>query len=113
MNFSNFYTNMDFKYPEIAICIEDTNTKIGKFFIPILTPMLSSDTPYIEKTKGLSKRNIINKNNLIINPIYESNYIELPLPNNYNMANKGDKFIVIFLGGNPNKPILIGGYNNG
>ena len=110
MNNNNFYTNLDLRYPEIAICIEDTDNSIGKFFIPILTPTLSKDNVQLNRNNIFSKRNIINKDELIIEPIYESNYIELKLPRGYNNAKRDDKFIVIFIGGDINKPVLIGGY---
>ena len=111
MNNKNFYKDLDLRYPEIAICIEDTNTKIGKFFIPILTPTVSKSHAWCERNNTFSRKNIINKDDLIIEPVYESNYIELKLPNGFKKKKKDDKFIVIFIGGNINKPVLIGGYD--
>ena len=106
----NFYEDLDLRYPEIAICLEDTDTNIGKFFIPILTPTLNKSKPYLEKNNDFYVKNLINNNNLNISPVYFSNYIELKLPKGINSAKKDDKFIVIFIGGDINKPVLIGGY---
>lgn len=106
----NFYEELDLRYPEIAICMEDTNTNIGKFFIPILTPTLNSSKPYLEKNNDFNTKNLINSNGLNASPVYFSNYIELKLPKGITTAKKDDKFIVIFIGGDINKPVLIGGY---
>lgn len=111
MNNSNFYDNLDLRYPEIAICLEDTDTNIGKFFIPILTPTLNKNEPFYEIDNTFDKKNIENYDDLRLSPVYLSNYIELKLPKGYENAKKDDKFIVVFLGGDINKPILIGGYD--
>lgn len=110
MNITNFYDNLDLRYPEIAICLEDTDTNIGKFFIPILTPTLNKTQVYYELDNAFDNRNIENRDDLRLSPVNISNYIELKLPKGYESAKKDDKFIVIFLGGDMNKPILIGGY---
>lgn len=104
-----FYQDLDFRYPEIAICLEDSNTDIVKVFIPILTPLLSSIRPYDNK-----------EGNCIV-----SNYISLKLPKTLmdlkhdadgNLikkfsSKKGDRFIISFIGGNPNNPFIIGRYD--
>lgn len=110
MNITNFYDNLDLRYPEIAICLEDTDTNIGKFFIPILTPTLNKTQAYYELDNAFDNRNIENRDDLRLSPVNISNYIELKLPKGYESAKKDDKFVVIFLGGDMNKPILIGGY---
>lgn len=110
MNINNFYDNFDLRYPEIAICLEDTDTNIGKFFIPVLTPLLDKDVPYDESDNNFNKYNIENRDDIRLSPVNLSNYIELKLPKGYESAKKDDMFIVIFLSGDPNKPILIGGY---
>lgn len=107
---TNFYDELDLKYPEIAICIENTETNIGKFMIPILTPMLNINEPYIKRHDEFDTHNIINSEDIKISPVNLSNYIELKLPKGYDSAKKDDKFIVIFIGGDINKPVLIGGY---
>lgn len=109
MNTSSFYKDLDFKYPEIAICLEDTNNGIGKFFIPVLTPFLNKDIAYDKKEVGISTMNILNKNlNIEIDGCNLSNYIELKMP--VENAKKGDTFIVVFVGGDINKARIIGGY---
>lgn len=110
MKINNFYDELDLKYPEIAICIEDTETNIGKFMIPILTPMLNITEPYIKKHDEFEKTNIINGDDIKASPVNLTNYIEMKLPKGYNAAKKDDKFIVVFIGGDINKPVLIGGY---
>ena len=111
MKINNFYDELDLKYPEIAICIEDTDTNIGKFMIPILTPMLAVTEPYIKTHDEFEKTNIINADDVKASPVNLTNYIEMKLPKGYDSAKKDDKFIVIFIGGDINKPVLIGGYD--
>lgn len=113
MNTMGFYNDMDFKYPEVAECIEDTDSNIGKFFIPALTPVIKEKSPYDKAYEGLSKYNLVNKNEIKVSPIIMSNYLELPLPIGFKSAKKGDKFVVVFIGGDPHNPVLIGGVNNG
>lgn len=115
MNNSDFYDNIDFRYPEIAVCIEDSDKEYANFFIPILTPFLSSDEPYDKKDPSISKLNILNKydNNLDISQCTMSNYITLKLPyecRSYGCS-KGDKFVMSFIGGDINKPYLLGRYD--
>lgn len=112
MNSSNFYNNIDFKYPEIAISLEDSEN-IGKFFIPVLTPFLSSDEAYDKKEMDSPKTNITNRDQFIhdIEPCILSNYITLSLPKNDVQCKKGDKFVISFIGGDINKPYIIGRYN--
>ena len=111
MNLQGFYDNLDLRYPEIAICIEDTDSNIGKFVIPILTPSINTFEPYIERNNEFDTSNIINQEDIKVQPVNVSNYIELKLPKGYDSAKKDDKFIVIFIGGDINKPVLIGGYD--
>ena len=108
---SSFYDDLDLKYSEEAILLEDTDTGIGKFYIPVLTPLLDSSYPYIKQDQGINTRNI--KNDISgseIGQCYTSNYIELNLPNGELNANKGDKFILMFIGGDINRPYLSGRY---
>lgn len=113
MNTMDFYDDMVFQYPEIAECIEDTNTSKGKFFIPVLTPCIKDKEPYEKKYEGLDTYNLVNRKDIKVTPITYSNYIELPLPIGFTSAKKGDKFVVVFIGGDCNNPVLIGGVNNG
>ena len=109
----DFYNQPDFKYPEIAICMEDTEGPTAKIFVPVMVPSLSDSLPYITTNLPLDicnvKSNNISKSNLT--RVSESNYIELPLPDD-NPASKGDKFIIVFVGGDPNNGVLIGRLRN-
>lgn len=109
---SSFYNNSpDFKYPEIAICMEDSVGQTAKFFIPIATPMLSKNTIYDNKSLAKRTTNIVSDHSsMYIEPCIESNYIELKLPEN-TIAKKGDKFIIAFIGGDVNNGSIIGRYN--
>lgn len=112
MTEGTFYKDMVFSYPEIAVCIEDTDKQIGKFFIPVLTPCIKDREPYDKVFQGLDTHNLKNKG-VRPTPITFSNYIELPLPTGFTSAKKGDEFVVVFIGGDCNNPVLIGGKNNG
>ena len=108
---NDFYNQLDFKYPEIAVCMEDTDGPTAKIFIPIATPTLSDSLIYDTKGLPLNLSNIkstgINKGN--ISRVTESNYIEMKLPDDQ-PAKKGDKFIIVFIGGNVNNGVLLGRY---
>ncbi len=108
---NDFYNRLDFKYPEIAICMEDTDGPTAKIFIPIATPTLSNSLIYDTKGLPLNLSNIkstgINRGN--ISRVTESNYIEMKLPDDQ-PAKKGDKFIIVFIGGNVNDGVLLGRY---
>lgn len=115
MNSTNFYDSLEFKYPEIAVCIEDieSDASNGKFFIPVLTPSLSPDEPYDKKEIKVSKINILNREdvNLDISLCVESNYILLDIPDHIRgQYNKGDRFVISFIGGDINKPYILGRY---
>lgn len=108
----DFYSQNDYVYNEFAVCIEDSDTDVAKFFLPVVTPLLSSDEPYDKKDDRLSKMNILNKDDVNLN-IYActtSNYIELPLPHGETGCKKGDKYVVSFIGGDVNTPFLVGRY---
>lgn len=108
---NDFYNQLDFKYPEIAVCMEDTDGPTAKIFIPIATPTLSNSLIYDTKGLPLNLSNIkstgINRGN--ISRVTESNYIEMKLPDDQ-PAKKGDKFIIVFIGGNVNDGVLLGRY---
>ena len=111
MNDFEFYQNLDLRYPEFAICLEDSKDGIAKFYIPVLTPILEGDKPYDNKDIHVSKSNILNdSSSMEINVCTSSNYIELRLPNNDNTCVKGDTFVIVFVGGDPNKPFILGRY---
>lgn len=113
---NNFYNDLNLVYPEIAILLEDTYdniNRIGKFFIPILTPTLSKDYVYDQKELNMnSTDNIINdRSDLYIEECTVSNYIELKIPSHIKgKCKKDDKFVIVFIGGDINKPYIIGRY---
>ena len=117
MSYGNFYKELDFKYPEIAILMEhytDNNGTIyGKFFIPVLTPFVDSSGPYYNKEVTPTKTNIknSNKSNLDIKPCNTSNFVLISIPKYLIIDNdikKDDKFIIVFVGGDINHPCIIG-----
>ena len=106
-----FYQNLELKFPEFAICIEDSKDGVAKFFIPILTPTLDKNIPYDKKELNVNTRNIVNDvSSMNIEACTYSNYLSLKLPHQDKSCKKGDKFVVIFIGGDPNKPYLLGRY---
>ena len=121
-----FYQDLDLRYPELAICLEDSVNGVAKFYIPILTPVLDSDKPYDTTDINISKSNILSDTSAMeINACTSSNYLELQLPKIkvYNSVTKsffevndecikGDVFVVSFIGGDPNKPFILGRYYN-
>ena len=82
-NMTNFYDNMDLKYPEIAIAVDPIdriNPGNVRFIIPILTPDLNTDK-VVENSVKQNTRNLMNENkNLDIKDISISNYVEIPVP---------------------------------
>lgn len=109
-----FYQDLDLRYPEIAICIGKTDTRyIAKFYIPILTPLLNGDKPYDITDNNISKLNILNDSTTMnISACTSSNYLELCIPDSMDDIEIGDQCVVIFIGGDPNKPVLLGRYCN-
>lgn len=108
-----FYQDLDLRYPELAICLEDSVNGIAKFFIPILTPILDSDKPYDETDINIRTSNILNStSSMEINACTSSNYIELRLPDNIQSCKKDEVFVILFVGGDPNKPYILGRYYN-
>ena len=121
-----FYQDLDLRYPELAICLENSVNGVAKFYIPILTPVLESDKPYDTTDTNISKSNILSDTSAMeINACTSSNYLELQLPKirvyNSNTKSffemndeciKGDVFVVSFIGGDPNKPFILGRYYN-
>lgn len=115
-SYQDFYKDKDFKYPEIAILMDniDKENNIGRFIIPTLTPSYSTKR-LVKSTKPKnSTNNIINNNIIGVTEITEQNYVTLTVPNylfnndiNYK---EGDKFIIVFVGGDINKIRIIGVY---
>lgn len=119
VNTSEFYEDMDFRFPEIAISAERFYySSKGKFTIPTLTPMLSNGSAYTSSNVKASTSNIVNGDDLGITAVTTKNYMELYVPryiaelvwdkNLY--INSGIKFIVSFIGGDINKAQITGLY---
>ena len=81
---SNFYDDLDLRYPEIAICIDRidrTNPGVLNFYIPVLTPNL--DTTSLEKkveTVRQTSSTVANENSVNIGNIEIQNYIQIYMP---------------------------------
>lgn len=83
-NVNNFYDNLDLKYPEIAIALQDidrTNPGLVKFSIPILTPNLDNSKIFTNKIYQNSS-SLVNKNKgeFEVDDLILSNYVEIPVP---------------------------------
>lgn len=110
---SNYYSSHNYNNLEIAICLEDTTSDVGKFCIPALTPFVDMDNPYDKIDSPASTANILSgTKGMDISPCTVSNYIDIDLPEYIKSAKKGDKFILSFIGGDINKPYLLGRYKN-
>ena len=112
-----FYQDLDLRYPEIAICIDAIDRYTGKFYIPVLTPILDGDKPYDITDININKNNILSdSSSMDITACTTSNYLILSVPNpdDYITSSDmiGDKFVIVFIGGDPNKPVLLGRYYN-
>lgn len=120
---TNFYDNLDLKYPEIGIAIQDINRlnpgKV-KMIIPILTPNMDN-TKAIEKVAYQNSSNLMNaKKNVNIQNIKITNYIEIPFPSEICTVSEydtdrftieaGSKWIIVFVGGDITKPRPIARY---
>lgn len=117
MKENTFYKDKKFEYPEIATLMDDNiniDNPTGRFIIPILTPNFNNEKlMQTEKIKS-DLSNIVNKNsNMVVTSVVEQNFVTLTIPKymlNNIVYNKGDKFIVVFIGGNVNKIRIIGVY---
>lgn len=113
MTNSDYYQSHTYNTLEIAISMEDMedNKNKGKFFIPILTPFLDGETPYDKKDLPYDEYNFTSDTpRSSMPPCTTSNYIELYLPEIITECKKGDKFVIAFIGGDINKPYIIGRY---
>lgn len=91
---TNFYDELDLKYPEIAIAMQDidrTNPGKVKFSIPILTPTMDNNKTK-ENIERQNTSNLINadKKGLDIQNIQISNYIEIPVPSELCTLDSGE-----------------------
>lgn len=125
MNNFEFYQNHNYVYPEFAICLSDSVDGVASFHIPILTPSLQTETgAYDVEDNNVRTHNILSDtSSMEIGACTSSNYLELKLPKirAYNFKTekfeevedqcfKGDIFVVVFVGGDPEKPVLLGRY---
>ena len=104
------YSAISFNSIETAICVEDAppiSHKV-KVAIPVLMPMVKTGDVVDSTDLPVNVSNIKSKvNTRSIAPCNTANYIELRLPPGVTYAYKGEKFIVQFLDGEPNKPVLM------
>ena len=114
---SDFYKDLDLKYPEIAITLEKFNKNTDSTVlctIPVLLPFAQNSADII------NTGNIENKvNNLGIGPckIHKGTYLKIyrehsqGCPSNeQGVVQPGQKFIIVFVGGDIDKPRIIGRY---
>ena len=114
---SDFYKDLDLKYPEIAITLESFNKYKDATVlcnIPVLLPFMENSSSRIDTS------NIENKdNNLAIGPckIHNGTYIKINREYSQNCPSDesgnvraGQKFIIVFVGGDIDKPRIIGRY---
>ncbi len=145
---SEFYQNQDLKYTEKAVLLEDIilpelpkfptmseihsgnvyyprteelyTDMIGKFSIPITTPLNDNyGTPTNKEKTNKPVKNLSNTN-LKSSNFKESNFLELAIPkyivlNFLNRIPKGTEFVVCFVGGGDSLEDIkiIGVYTNG
>lgn len=121
----DFYNKSNMTYSEIAIALEDfTYGEDVKMTIPVLLPLVNYKDEPISTTEYISNKNILNKDkdNLKVGKVTVNNYITLTVPKDlcpcFGIDNecehkglKGQKFIVNFIGGNINKPIIYRRYD--
>lgn len=80
----DFYAELDLRYPEIAVCIEQidrVNPGKKKFYIPVLTPNV--DTSSLKTKDNViyqNNSNIANESSVSISNVTISNYIEMAVP---------------------------------
>lgn len=109
----DFYNKIDYIYPEIGICMEDTEGSDVKIAIPIATPTLPTDIAYDNKDLSVDTQNIVSDTTpMYIAPCITSNYITIKLPSEIESLKKGDKVILIFIGGDVNSPVILRRYDN-
>lgn len=129
-NPSTFYENLDLKYPEIAIAMEEIDRLdpgLVSFVIPILTPTMDN-TKLVTKTVYQNRSNLRNSKYTAyeIDNVELSNsvFIKVPIevtgglallntsdiPDSIRYIPKGSKWIVVFVGGDITKPRIIAPY---
>lgn len=116
----DFYQQQDFRYVEVATALEKFHyTSEGKFFLNSITPLLNSGSPLDEDKIKIQTTNILNySSKLAIGSYTLSNFVPLRVPryisseliDEHGYVDKGTKFIVAFVGGDINKPRIVGVY---
>lgn len=107
---TNYYASHNYNMLEMAICLEVIDNK-GKFYIPALTPFLDGSEPYDKQDDLISTSNILSDTKCLdIEPCTTSNYILIAIPDHINNISANDKFVISFIGGDINKPYIIGRY---
>lgn len=93
---TDFYDELDLRYPEIAICldkIDRTNPGTKNFYIPVLTPNVDTDSLKTKvQTHRQTNSTLDNQNKPNISSIEIQNYIPITIP----------KELCAFVGGNFN-----------
>ena len=126
VNMNDFYDELDLKYTEIGIAIQDIykeNPGNVKIIIPILTPSMRTDAPVETLIRQTKSSNLLNskknKTVLEIANVLCTNYMEIPFPPEVCAASKandegyipsGSKWIMVFVGGDITKPRPIARY---
>lgn len=119
----DYYEDLDLKYPEIAIAAENfyTTQSSALFYIPVLMPLVTNTTK-VNKQSFPNTMNILNKDKpQISRTASTTGCISIPIhkermgddwyyQKQHNYVPKGSKFIVIFVGGDINKPRILGRY---
>ena len=116
----NFYDNLDLKYPEIAILSQGFNkhnSGLRSFYIPVLMPYRSNNNTAISTPIRTPDLKNDNKNIGLTSYTTSSSiklkiprYIESSIPSDeYGNVSAGIEFYVVFIGGDINKPRIIGG----
>lgn len=127
---SDFYENLDLKYPEIAIAIDKIdrlNPQPTRFIIPILTPSMPNESISNNKIYQ-NKVNLQNlsKDTVEVGNIDACNYITISMPkevcgiiycdnidnipNSVRYINPWSKWLVVFVGGDITNPRIISRY---
>ena len=81
---TDFYDELDLRYPEIAVCldiIDRTNPGTKNFYIPVLTPNVDTDS-LKKKVQTVRQTNstLANENKPNISSIEIQNYIPIKIP---------------------------------
>ena len=105
----DFYNEQDFRYVEVGTILGVSEGK-AKVFLNSITPLLSSDSAIKTKHPKKSTEKLLNRGaKTLITACTTANYVTIKIPS-YIKVTKGDKVLVVFPGGEINKPRIIGEY---